>query len=89
MIVSYPKLQGKWVWPFVEDLNSDTRADLILYEKDTGRFYVKFTDAQMLNDGSWDGWDWIIADGVGAECKDSLDMDYTKSVYGRPLFYKT
>lgn len=84
LIIRYSDTAGKWVLPYVQDMDSDTRADLMLYEKDTGKWYVAHTDMEMIAEGSvqrqMKSWDRIIQ----YDWKDSLDIDPWKSKYSRP-----
>ncbi|MBI2345966.1 MAG: S8 family serine peptidase [Deltaproteobacteria bacterium] len=53
-----PLPQGMW-FPVVHDYNSDGRADLALYDSKNGRWYIRFTDTDLLA-GTWGGWDRVL-----------------------------
>lgn len=81
-------------WPFLEDINRDGRVDLVLFEKLTGRFFVKYTTNDFLRNRWWQGendmrhvddpelWDEIIH----TRWRDEYFENFTESNYSRPLF---
>ena len=82
VILNYLPIQGKWVWPYVDDFNSDGREDLAVYDKEHGIWYIAFTSGDLLS-GIWHGWDWAID--YSAVWKDDLKMDPNLSSYSRPM----
>jgi len=82
LILNYPPTDGRWVWPYVEDFNSDGREDFAVYDKEHGKWYITFTDSTLLGTGTWSGWDWEID--YGSEWVDTLEMDPWDSNYSRP-----
>ncbi|MBU4484252.1 S8 family serine peptidase, partial [bacterium] len=54
------------VQPVVADYNSDGYADLALYaiksftDGEAGKWYIAYTDEDMINNGTWHGWDKIV-----------------------------
>lgn len=58
--MAYAPIAETQVWPYVDDLNSDGRSDFILYDKLAGKWYVAFTDNEILRSGGWHGWDWVL-----------------------------
>src|SRR3989338_1606609 len=83
LILTHPKIPGTWVWQYVSDMNSDGRTDLVVYDKEHGTWYVTFTDYDLLSNGQWPGWDWVID--YSAEWTDDLRMDPWQSHYSRPV----
>lgn len=83
LVINYPPIQSKWVWPYVEDYNSDGREDFAVYDKEHGKWYIAFTDSALLSTGMWHGWDWVID--YSAYWTDDLKMDPWQSNYSRPL----
>ena len=81
--IEHAPLPGRWVWPYVIDMNSDGRTDFVVYDKENGIFYIKFTDTALLRDGTWGGWDWEID--YSAEWKDDLKLNPAQSNYSRPI----
>ncbi|OGQ45388.1 MAG: hypothetical protein A3H42_02300 [Deltaproteobacteria bacterium RIFCSPLOWO2_02_FULL_46_8] len=71
---------GRWVWPVVEDYNSDGRADLAVYDKEHGVWYIKFTNKNLLV-GRWSSWDWQIQ----LPYHDELNRSVRLTKYARPL----
>jgi len=82
LILNYPPTDGRWVWPYVEDFNSDGREDFAVYDKEHGKWYIAFTNSNLLGTGTWDGWDWEID--YSSEWVDTLEMDPWDSNYSRP-----
>jgi hypothetical protein len=80
--LSFPAINGRWVWPYVEDMNSDGRADFVAYDKEHGTFYVALTDTNLIRNGIWHGWDWVID--YSSQWKDELAMDPDQAKYSRP-----
>ncbi|MBI5728403.1 MAG: S8 family serine peptidase, partial [Candidatus Magasanikbacteria bacterium] len=39
--INVPMNMGRWVWPVVDDYNSDGRADLAVWDKEHGVWYIK------------------------------------------------
>jgi hypothetical protein len=83
VIVNYPATDSDWVWPYVEDYNSDGRSDFAVYDKQNGIWYIAFTNNSILSTGTWAGWDWEID--YSAEWVDTLEMDEWNSQYSRPV----
>ena len=81
-IINYPATDSRWVWPYVEDYNTDGRSDLAVYDKENGIWYITFTNASLLGTGMWPGWDWEID--YSSEWVDTLEMDPWNSQYSRP-----
>ncbi|HPQ80701.1 MAG TPA: FG-GAP-like repeat-containing protein, partial [bacterium] len=71
--IEHPPIPGRWVWPYVIDMNSDGRTDFVIYDKENGKFHIRFTDTALLRDGTWEGWDWEID--YSAEWKDDLKLN--------------
>jgi len=81
-IINYPQLPGEVVWPYVEDMNSDGRTDLVLYDKYNGRWYIRFITTDLLSGGPFGDWDAIIDH--SATWVDTLEMNPRDSHYSRP-----
>ncbi len=79
----FPAIAGKWVWPYVEDMNSDGRADFVAYDREHGHFYVALMATEVQRTGDWPGWDWILD--YSAEWHDDLKLDPAESNYSRPV----
>ncbi len=58
--ITHDPIDGRWVWPYVEDVNADGRSDFVVYDKEHGTFYIAFTDVDILRRSSWHGWDWVL-----------------------------
>lgn len=82
LTISFPPIEGKWLWPYVADMNSDGRADFVVYDKEHGKFYVALTDTNLIKNGAWHGWDWVID--YSSEWYDDLNIDPNQSKYSRP-----
>ena len=82
LVLNYTPIASRWVWPYVEDFNSDGREDFAVYDKEHGRWYITFTNGNLLGTGIWDGWDWEI--NYSSEWVDALEMDPWDSNYSRP-----
>lgn len=82
--LEFPPINGKWVWPYVEDMNRDGRADFVAYDKEHGTFYVALTDTNLIKNKVWHGWDWVLD--YGTEWTDDLKLDPNQSNYSRPVF---
>ncbi len=80
--LSFTPISGKWVWPYVEDMNSDGRADFVAYDKEHGKFYVALTNTNLIGKGEWHGWDWVLD--YSAQWTDDLKMNPDDSNYSRP-----
>ncbi|MFH1653807.1 MAG: S8 family serine peptidase, partial [Pseudomonadota bacterium] len=82
IVIKYNQLNSKWVLPYVKDMDADHRSDLMLYDKEHGRWYIEYMNVDYLNGNennivSWDKtlqYDW----------KDELNIDPWKSKYSRP-----
>jgi hypothetical protein len=83
--MKYDPLPGKHIWPFMEDMDSDGREDVVLYATDTGTWYMKLTRWPLTNEMQISNWDRIISTGVGSACKSVLSTDPKGGIYGRPL----
>ena len=81
--VSFTPLPGDVVWPYVADMNSDGRSDLVAYDKLNGTFYVHLTDSDLVRDSIWHGWDWIID--YSSEWHDEYTADPDDADYSRPF----
>jgi hypothetical protein len=88
LIITYDPSEGVEL-PVVADIDSDTREDLVIFNRTTGTWYIKLMRNDMLSGEVThiDSWDKIVTTGVGYACKDRLEMDYTQSVYGRPFIF--
>ncbi len=80
--VSFTPLSGQWVWPYVADMNSDGRADLVAYDKGAGKFHVSFTDTNLTRNNVWHGWDWELD--YSGQWYDQLALNPNNSDYSRP-----
>ncbi|MFA4875177.1 MAG: S8 family serine peptidase, partial [bacterium] len=80
--LTFPAINGRWVWPYVEDMNSDGRADFVAYDKEHGKFYVALTDTDIIRNGVWHGWDWQLD--YSSEWQDDLKLNPDESNYSRP-----
>ncbi|MFH1829684.1 MAG: S8 family serine peptidase [Pseudomonadota bacterium] len=80
--VNFSPIAGDWVWPYVADMNSDGRADLVVYDKGAGKFYVSFTDTQLTRNSVWHGWDWVID--YSGQWHDQLTLNPNDADYSRP-----
>ncbi len=83
VIINYPEVEGRWVWPYVEDYNSDGREDLAVFDKENATWYISFTNNSMLSTGMWQGWDLVIDH--SEYWVDTLEMDPLESQYSRPV----
>jgi len=64
-------------------MNSDHRSDLMLYDKENGRWYIAYTDVDLVNSGQGAKtitWDKILQ----YDWKDKLEIDPWMSKYSRP-----
>lgn len=78
--INYPIVQSDLVWPYVEDMDSDGRSDLVLYDKSNGTWYIAYINSAMLSGGGFGGWDEVITTNV----HDQLQMDPEQTQYCRP-----
>ncbi len=83
LLLNFTPINGKWVWPYVEDMNSDGRADFVAYDKEHGTFYVALTNTELINKGIWHGWDWVLD--YSSQWHDDLQMNPDESNYSRPV----
>ncbi|MFH1653966.1 MAG: S8 family serine peptidase [Pseudomonadota bacterium] len=82
LTISYNDINTKWVLPYVKDIDADKRSDLMLYDKEHGRWYIEYMNVDYINGtensiATWDRqlqYDW----------KDELNIDPWKSKYSRP-----
>ncbi|MFH1653106.1 MAG: S8 family serine peptidase, partial [Pseudomonadota bacterium] len=82
LTISYNDINSKWVLPYVKDVDADHRSDLMLYDKEHGRWYIEYMNVDYINGNenriaTWDKtlqYDW----------KDELNIDPWKSKYSRP-----
>jgi len=82
--VTYTAIDGDCgVWPYVEDMNSDGRADFVAYDKCAGSFYVHLTDTALTRNNVWHGWDWVID--YSSEWHDQMALDPDDADYSRPV----
>ena len=80
--LTVPRILSRWVWPVVEDYNSDGRADFAVWDKENGRWYITFTTNALLSGhAQWPGWNWVIAEPY----RDQLNIDPKLSQYSRPV----
>jgi hypothetical protein len=79
-VISYPEISNNVVWPYIEDMNSDGREDLVLYNKTNGTWYIKYTTSMLLGGAGFSGWDHVITTNV----QDQLMMDPWQTMYCRP-----
>jgi hypothetical protein len=86
IVINHPPIDARWVWPYVEDMNSDGRSDFVVYDKENGRWYIKYTDSTLLRTrGVYDGpWQWDLIVDHSDSWHDELDMDPSQSRYSRP-----
>ncbi len=82
LTLNYTPISSRWVWPYVEDYNSDGREDFAVYDKEHGIWYIAFTSSNLLGTGIWSGWDREID--YSSEWTDTLEMDPWDSNYSRP-----
>jgi len=80
VFVNYPQINSDIVWPYVEDINSDERTDLVLYDKENGVWYISYTTSAVISGSGFQGWDHVISTNVN----DTRDMDPWQSMYCRP-----
>ncbi|MBN1283206.1 MAG: S8 family serine peptidase [Proteobacteria bacterium] len=89
--VSFPVIPGLCgAWPYVEDMNSDGRADFVAYDKCAGTFYVALTDTDLTRNNLWHGWDWVLD--YSAQWHDEMALDPDDADYSRPVignYYKS
>lgn len=85
--IEHAPVDGRWVWPYVEDMNSDGRADFVVYDKEHGKWFIRYTDTTILRtEGDYDGsWNWDLIVDHSAEWHDELMMDPVESKYSRPV----
>ena len=82
--VSFTAISGQCgVWPYVEDMNSDGRADFVAYDKCAGTFYVALTDTDLTRNNVWHGWDWVID--YSSQWHDQMAVDPEDALYSRPV----
>ncbi|MFA4973430.1 MAG: S8 family serine peptidase [bacterium] len=82
--VAYTAIDGDCgVWPYVEDMNSDGRADFVAYDKCAGVFYVSLTDTDLTRNNVWHGWDWVID--YSSQWHDQMTIDPADADYSRPF----
>ncbi|MFH1654129.1 MAG: S8 family serine peptidase, partial [Pseudomonadota bacterium] len=82
LTISYNDINSKWVLPYVKDMDADHRSDLMLYDKEHGRWYIEYMNVDYINGSenriaTWDKelqYNW----------KDELNIDPWKSKYSRP-----
>jgi Subtilase family/FG-GAP-like repeat len=88
--LAHAPIVGKWVWSYVADMNNDGRTDFVLYDKENGKWYVTFTDSDILRNGIWpEEWDLVIdysADWVDTRTMDPYGTDpaIPDTQYSRP-----
>jgi hypothetical protein len=82
VIVNYPPIEGKWVWPYIADMDSDGRTDFVVYDKEHGEWYIAYMNYDILEAGTWPGWDRIID--YSSEWVDDRKMNEWESNYSRP-----
>lgn len=97
IIISYPPIRGKWLSPYVADMNSDGREDFVVYDKENGKFFIRLTNSLLLNTPrqEWIQGDWIEvrypppssppSSGDAGGWRDSRRMDVASSDYSRPV----
>ncbi len=71
------------VWPYVEDMNSDGRADFVAYDKCAGTFYVSLTDTDLTRNNTWHDWDWVID--YSSQWHDQMEVNPEDADYSRPV----
>ncbi|MFA5186483.1 MAG: S8 family serine peptidase [Patescibacteria group bacterium] len=71
------------VWPYVEDMNSDGRADFVAYDKCAGTFYVSLTDTDLTRNNTWHDWDWVID--YSSQWHDQMEVNPEDADYSRPF----
>ncbi|MFH1653165.1 MAG: S8 family serine peptidase [Pseudomonadota bacterium] len=82
IVIKYTDINSKWLLPYVKDMDADHRSDLMLYDKEHGRWYIEYMNVDYISKkenriASWDKtlqYDW----------KDELNIDPWKSKYSRP-----
>lgn len=58
--ITHPALDGRWVVPYVIDMNKDGRSDFVVYDREHGTWYVALTDFELIKNARWHGWDWTL-----------------------------
>ncbi len=91
--ITPPVINARWVWPVAEDYNSDGRADLAVYDKEHGVWYIKFTTNKILNSGHGESetghgepvepWTWDRE--IPLPYHDELNRNVWIAKYGRPV----
>jgi hypothetical protein len=84
--LEYAPIDSRWATPYVEDMNSDGRADFVVYDKEHGKWYIRYTDASMLKALGLGGkpWKWDKVVDYSDEWVDDRKMDEGESNYSRP-----
>lgn len=67
-----PTYNGEWVWPYFDDMDSDGRVDVVIYDKENGIWYIDYTTTDKLNN-NWNknSWDAIVTTNI----KDNMVVD--------------
>ncbi|MDP2600818.1 MAG: S8 family serine peptidase [Deltaproteobacteria bacterium] len=84
--ITPPAISTRWLWPVTEDYNSDGRADLAVYDKEHGVWYIKFTTSKLLNPVHGEPvepWTWDRQ--VTHPYRDELNRNVWAAKYARPM----
>lgn len=75
--LEYDPVPGRWAVSHVEDINKDGRADLVIYAREVGKWYIYYTDLAMIEDGvieqNPENWDLVLD--YSAQWHDDRTMD--------------
>lgn len=93
--LNFPDFDSATVWPVMEDYDGDGRVDIGMFDKKTGRLFIKYTDRNLLGypplpqreeQGGGEGeiirWDRVIE----YPFRDDPSRDIFEYVYVRPVF---
>lgn len=79
--VHFPNFNSQSVWPVNEDFDADGRTDIGMFDKKTGRLYIRYTDRALMR-GEFGDWDRVIE----YPFRDIPSRDIFQYVYVRPVF---
>ncbi|MFH1654051.1 MAG: S8 family serine peptidase, partial [Pseudomonadota bacterium] len=49
LVVSYNDINSKWLLPYVKDMDADKRSDLMLYDKEHGKWHIEYMNVDYIN----------------------------------------